>query len=253
MRKLWLVGVALVCALAVTAALVLLLKRHGEENRTLEIPEGWRAAQVYDAVDRALDKPEGTTERAAERAAKKGVLKLPAEAKGNPEGYLASATYSLEDRTPTSLLTAMVNTADKRLARDGITRYSTVTVASIAQAEADTPEDMGKVARVVANRRAQGMPLQMDSTINYALKRSTLNTTIEDTRINSPYNTYRHKGLPPSPINTPGLHARRAAADPPPGDWLYFVTVGPGDTRFTDDYEQHKKWVAEFNENQRNQ
>ncbi|GAA2062346.1 endolytic transglycosylase MltG [Streptomyces albiaxialis] len=254
-RKRWPIGVALLCvlALAAGAAVFLLLRQHEEDTATLEIPEGWRAYQVYAAVDQALDVPKGTTRKAAERAARKGTLRLPPEAKQNPEGYLAAGTYALKDRTPTSLLATMVRTYDKRLARDGIDDYGTLTTASIVQAEADNPTDMGKVARVVANRRAQGMPLQMDSTINYALKRSTLDTTHEDTRLDSPYNTYRHKGLPPTPINTPGLHARRAAAKPPQGDWLYFVTVAPGDTRFTADYEQHKKWVEEFNENQRQQ
>ena len=252
-RKRWPIGVALLCvlALAVTAALYTLLRQHKEETATVEIPEGWRAYQVYAAVDQALDVRPGTTRKAAERAARKDTLRLPREAKGNPEGYLGAGTYKLKGRTPTTLLAAMVRTSTKRAARDGVDDYRTLTVASIVQAEADNPTDMGKVARVIANRRAQGMPLQMDSTINYALKRSTLDTTAEDTRLDSPYNTYRYKGLPPTPIATPGLHARLAAAKPPRGDWLYFVTVKTGDTRFTSDYEQHKKWVEEFNENQR--
>ncbi|NEE28173.1 endolytic transglycosylase MltG, partial [Streptomyces sp. SID7982] len=118
---------------------------------------------------------------------------------------------------------------------------------SIVQAEADTPADMGKVARVVYNRLLKDMPLQMDSTINYALKRSTLDTTTADTQLDSPYNSYRIKGLPPTPIGNPGEEALRAAVRPTPGPWLYFVTVGPGDTRFTDSYDEQQKNVEEFN------
>ncbi len=68
-----------------------------------------------------------------------------------------------------------------------------------------------------------------------------------DTRLDSPYNTYLHPGLPPTPISNPGRQALRAAMEPAPGDWLYFVTVKPGDTRFTDSLEQHGRNVAEFN------
>lgn len=110
---------------------------------------------------------------------------------------------------------------------------------------------MGKVARVIYNRLDQGMPLQMDSTINYALNRSTLDTRDSDTKINSPYNTYTRMGLPPTPIGNPGEEAVRAATSPPQGDWLYFVTVKPGDTRFTSSFEEQQRNVAEFNKNKK--
>jgi UPF0755 protein len=162
--------------------------------------------------------------------------------------------------TPESLLRYMAETAGKRFGaghigagaqRHGLSVHQTVIIASIVQAEADTPEDMGKVARVVHNRLARGMALQMDSTINYALGRSTVDTTHEDTRIDSPYNTYERTGLPPTPIGNPGEQAMTAAIEPAKGDWLYFVTVRPGDTRFTADYAEHQANVAEFNAHRR--
>lgn len=242
--------------LAVAAAITVPLLLSGEENpgpRPLTVPEGWRARQVYVAVDRALRLSKGTTEGSVASAG----LPLPAEAKGNPEGYLYPATYPLTgDSTPASVLRYMVRTANERFAgrrpvavadRETVSRYETVKVASIVQAEAATDSDMGRVARVVYNRLHRRMPLQMDSTLNYALGRSTLDTTGEDTRVDSPYNTYARRGLPPTPIANPGEQAVRAAVAPRPGDWLYFVTVGPGDTRFTGNYAQHQKNVAEFN------
>jgi UPF0755 protein len=220
---------------------------------TLVVPEGWRASQVYDAVDKALALPPGTTSRALPGAG----LKLPDAAAGNPEGYLFPATYPLERKsTPQSLLTYMVDTANKRFGRapvaagaqrNALNVYQAVTVASLVQAEAATKADMGKVARVVYNRLERGMPLQLDSTINYALNRSTLKTTESDTRIESPYNSYQRMGLPPTPIDNPGEEAMRAALSPTPGDWLYFVTVRPGDTRFTSSFAEHRRNVAEFN------
>ncbi|MFC8428442.1 endolytic transglycosylase MltG [Streptomyces sp. NPDC057253] len=232
-----------------------------EQPTTLLIPEGWRAGQVYDAVDKALAQPPGT----AKRALAKAHLKLPNDAEGNPEGYLFPATYPLERNgrktTPEALLSFMVDTANKKFngapiaagaQRNAMNVYQAVTIASIVQAEAATKADMAKVARVIFNRLERGMPLQMDSTINYALNRSTLKTTSADLRIDSPYNSYQRMGLPPTPIDNPGEDAMRAAITPATGNWLYFVTVKPGDTRFTDDYEQHRRNVAEFNKNQKN-
>ncbi|MFI1650075.1 endolytic transglycosylase MltG [Streptomyces avidinii] len=242
--------------LAIGAAVLIPILRGGEVPETprrLLIPEGWRAPQVYAAVDRELKLPPGSTKAAVATAG----LALPAEAKGNPEGYLFPATYPVTSKsTPALLLAHMVRTANEKLATKavadggrahGMTPYQTATLASIIEAEAEGRADMGKVARVVHNRLAKSMPLQMDSTINYALNRSTVDTKLSDTRIDSPFNTYERQGLPPTPIDSPGLEAMAAAVAPTPGDWLFFVTVKPGDTRFSATYEEHKRHVAEFN------
>ncbi|MER6298473.1 endolytic transglycosylase MltG [Kitasatospora sp. NPDC001539] len=239
--------------MSAAAALAILIDPANANGLT--IPEGWRGYQIYSAIDKKLNLPDGTTRRTAQEQAAE--LGLPDFANGSPEGYLFPATYSVTDATtPLELLKQMVERAGKEYSRDdatvvaqtlGQSLYGLVTVASMVQGEADNTEDMGKVARVIYNRLAKGMPLQLDSTINYALGRSTLNTTVTDTKLNSPYNTYLHPGLPPSPISNPGRQAIMAALDPTPGDWLYFVTVKPGDTRFTDSYEVHQRNVAEFN------
>ncbi|MFI5569602.1 endolytic transglycosylase MltG [Streptomyces sp. NPDC051740] len=247
---------ALGAVVAGTAVAVPLLIMNGDDDSrptTLVIPEGWRASQVYAAVDKVLDLPAGTTKKSLPEAD----LKLPDEAGGNPEGYLFPATYPLKEKaTPQKLLSRMVDTADKKFngapiaagaQRNAMNVYQAVTVASIVQAEAATKADMGKVARVVFNRLERGMPLQMDSTVDYALNRGAPRTTAVDTGIDSPYNSYRRMGLPPTPIDNPGEDAVRAAISPTPGDWLYFVTVKPGDTRFTADYAEHQRNVAEFN------
>ncbi|AYC43114.1 endolytic transglycosylase MltG [Streptomyces griseorubiginosus] len=253
---------AVVAGTAVAVPLLMLDSGQGaKEPTTLLIPEGWRAGQVYDAVDKALGRPPGS----AKRSLAKAHLKLPNEAEGNPEGYLFPATYPLERNgrktTPEALLSFMVDTANKKFngapiaagaQRNAMNVYQAVTIASIVQAEAATKADMAKVARVVFNRLERGMPLQMDSTVNYALNRSTLRTTSADTRIDSPYNSYQRMGLPPTPIDNPGEDAMRAAIAPAAGNWLYFVTVKPGDTRFTDNFEEHRRNVAEFNKNQKN-
>ncbi|MFJ8942429.1 endolytic transglycosylase MltG [Streptomyces sp. NPDC102395] len=256
--RLTLIATGAVVAGAAVAVPLLTPDGHEEEKRptSLVIPEGWRANQVYEAVDKALALPAGTTRKTLPAAD----LRLPNDAEGNPEGYLFPATYPLEEKTtPQALLASMVDTANKKFngapiaagaQRNAMNVYQAVTIASIVQAEAATKDDMGKVARVVINRLERGMPLQMDSTLNYALNRFTVRTTEKDTRIASPYNSYQRMGLPPTPIDNPGEEAMQAAINPTPGDWLYFVTVKPGDTRFTASYEEHQRNVAEFNRNQ---
>ncbi|NEC26253.1 endolytic transglycosylase MltG [Streptomyces sp. SID8111] len=248
---------AVVAGTAVAVPLLTLGDDGESRPTTLVIPEGRRASQVYAAVDKALALPAGTTRKSLPKAG----LRLPQEAEGNPEGYLFPATYPLEDKaTPEKLLSAMVDAANKKFngapvaagaQRNAMNVYQAVTIASIVQAEADDPADMGKVARVIFNRLERGMPLQMDSTINYALNRSSLSTTATDTKVDSPYNSYERMGLPPTPIDNPGEAAVRAAINPTPGDWLYFVTVKPGDTRFTADFQEHQRNVAAFNAEQK--
>ncbi|KUF15247.1 MULTISPECIES: endolytic transglycosylase MltG [Streptomyces] len=255
-RRGWIAVIAIGTAAAATAVAVPLLLPDDEARpKTLTVPEGWRSGQVYAAVDKALKVRPGTTKQTVSKTD----LKLPGDAGGNPEGYLFPATYPIGSQsTPASVLSYMVNTANKKFSgghvtagadRNAVNVYQTVTIASMVEAEADSEKDMGKVARVIYNRLDRGMPLQMDSTINYALNRSTLKTTNRDTKISSPYNTYSRMGLPPTPISNPGEAAMRAATSPAPGDWLYFVTVKRGDTRFTARYEEQQRNVAEFNRN----
>ncbi|MGW1605046.1 endolytic transglycosylase MltG [Streptomyces eurythermus] len=252
-RLVTLVAGAVAAGTAVAVPLLLLAGDRDEaRTATLVIPEGWRASQVYDAVDKALRLPPGSTRKSLGKAG----LKLPGEAEGNPEGYLFPATYPIpEGATPESLLRTMVDTANDKYGlapvtagaqRNAMNLHQAVTVASIVQAEAGTKADMGKIARVILNRLARGMPLQMDSTVSYALEHDPGHTDQGSGQVQSPYNSYQRMGLPPTPIDNPGADAMRAALNPTPGDWLYFVTVRPGDTRFTADYDEHLRNVAEF-------
>ncbi|MDH6114272.1 UPF0755 protein [Kitasatospora sp. MAP12-15] len=221
----------------------------------LTVPEGWRASQIYAAIDQRLKLTAGSAQAAADQQREE--LGLPDYAGGNPEGLYYPSTYSVtSDSTPISLLRQMVRQAGVEADTDeleagassnAISPYQALVMASLVQGEADNPDDMAKVARVIYNRLAKGMALQLDSTINYALGRTTLHTTVTDTKLDSPFNTYQHTGLPPTPIDSPGHDALDAVLNPAQGDWLYFVTVQPGDTRFTDSEQQHRKNVDDFN------
>jgi UPF0755 protein len=121
-------------------------------------------------------------------------------------------------------------------------------VASILEYEANRSEDYPKVARVLYNRLAKGMPLQLDSTVSYVSQRSgDVWTTAAERADTSAYNTYQHTGLPPVPIGSPGEETIKAALDPAEGNWLYFVPdYEAKTTRFSSTLEQHNKWVAKL-------
>ena len=127
-------------------------------------------------------------------------------------------------------------------------RLTVLTKASIVQAEAASPQDMAMVARVLENRLADGMPLQLDTTVNYANGKSGITTTPEDRANPSPYNTYLHPGLPPGAISNPGEQAIEAVLAPAPGDWRFFVVINPdtGETRFARTAEEHQQNVLLF-------
>ena len=126
-----------------------------------------------------------------------------------------------------------------------------LTVASIIQAEGEQ-KDFAKVSRVIYNRLKIGMPLQMDSTVHFVKKlRGDIFLSSQSTLINSPYNTYKKYGLPPGPICSPGADAISAALKPAVGDWLYFITVAPGDTRFTKSLEEFNSWKAIYVKNRK--
>jgi UPF0755 protein len=116
-----------------------------------------------------------------------------------------------------------------------LTPYQVVIIASLIEAEVKRPQDFPQVAEVIINRMHRGMPLELDSTVNYALGTSKPFLSPTDLKTASPFNTYVHTGLPPTPIDSPGQDALQAALNPAQGNYLYFVTTDPitGDTTFT--------------------
>lgn len=185
-------------------------------------------------------------------------VKLPSGFK-SLEGLLFPAQYSFAEGTSAATaIETMLARSSKELVAVGISnspgKYSPqnlVTIASIIQAEGNEI-DFSKVSRVIRNRLEKGMPLQMDSTVHYLKKdRGKIFLSTASTFLKSPYNTYRNYGLPPGPIGNPGAKALYAAANPATGDWIYFITVAPFDTRFTSSNEEFSKWKIEYKKNLR--
>jgi len=175
------------------------------------------------------------------------------------EGLLFPAQYSFAKGTSAlEALQSMINRATTELSKSGVTAgvegfsaQQLVTMASIIQAEGNT-QDFTKISRVIRNRLEKGMPLQMDSTVHYVKKvRGKIFLSTESTLLKSDYNTYRKYGLPPGPIGNPGFDALFASANPAVGDWIYFITVAPGDTRFTESNDQFSVWKIEYKKNLR--
>ena len=166
------------------------------------------------------------------------------------EGIYFPAQYSFAKGTSSVVaLQSMVDRFAKEAKNVGLTKESELIVASLVQAEGD-PQDFSKISRVIYNRLKIGMPLQLDTTVQYVLKkRGSVFLSTNSTLINSPYNTYKHYGLPAGPIGNPGVAAMSAALHPAVGDWLYFITVKPGDTRFTKSHDEFLLWKNEYEKN----
>ena len=129
---------------------------------------------------------------------------------------------------------------------NGLSPYQVVVVASIVQKEATTVGDMAKVARVILNRLAAGMNLQLDSTVRYATGNFSSPLTQANLNTPSPFNTYVSPGLPPAPISEPSMQALNAVLHPSSGSWLYFVALkGHSSESFFNTYAQQEQAISQ--------
>ncbi|MER5484678.1 endolytic transglycosylase MltG [Streptomyces sp. NPDC002812] len=238
----------------------------------LTISEGMRNSTVYDAIDKKLEKPAGTTKDIAFKQAK--TLGLPAWANNDPkimdplEGFLFPMRYDLtKDSTPESLLKQMVKNATDKYTELGVegkakelgldNPLQVITVASLVNAEGKNHDDFRKMSEVVYNRLKKtndvtNRKIEFDSTYNYIKGKSEINFNITEARaFVHPYNTHNVAGLPPGPIGNPGMDALTATLSPDHGGWMFFVSVDGDKTTFTKTYDEHLKLVAEFQARQK--
>jgi UPF0755 protein len=229
-------------------ALAILVDPKNRIVTRVTIPEGLWATEIFARLSKASGIPVEEYTAAAKQVQQIG---LPAAAKGNIEGYLFPASYEFgPSSSAVDQLKEMIAESTKRLDALGITpdqMERTVTVASLVEGEARTEADQAKVARVIENRLAKKMSLGLDSTVNYIFKKRGVPTQ-DMLNSSNPYNTRRFPGLPPGPIGNPGESALTAAANPPAGPWMYFVTVNldTGETKFATTYQEHQQFVQEF-------
>jgi UPF0755 protein len=240
-----------------SSALQLMLDPESRADSRLVLPEGLRLEQTVNTAAKATSLPKSDFQKVLQDPQQ---LDLPTWAKNRPEGFMFPASYDLSgNETARSLLRNLVKrfnqaSADLSLeqrAKDvGLSPYQVMIVASLLQAEA-APSDFGKVARVIYNRLAADMPLQLDSTVSYALGVTRLQLSEDQLKTPSAYNTYLRRGLPPRPINSPGEAAIEAALSPPKGKWLYFVLIDPAsrETKFAKTYDEFLALKKQYQQN----
>ena len=131
-----------------------------------------------------------------------------------------------------------INTVKKIILNSGHSESDIVITASILEGEA-LPADRSTVAGILWKRISTGMPLQVDSSIKYITGKGSVDLSLNDLKINSPYNTYVYTGLPPTPINNPGIQAIISAATPTQTDYLYFLTEKDGTIHYAKTFAEH--------------
>lgn len=239
------------------------LQQGRNAGTALTIPEGWRLAQIADAIEA---KRPGSRSELLQIAAGEP-FDLPFLADRPPgaslEGYLFPDTYQIDkDTTPRRLIETMLRVFGQRVGPDLAARararnlnvHQVVTLASIVEREARISTERRLIAAVYLNRLRRDMLLQADPTVQFALRPTNAaladgvywktNLTGADLQVDSPYNTYRRKGLPPGPIASPGLESIQAVLDAGTTDLLYFVARPDGSHLFATTLAEHNANVA---------
>jgi UPF0755 protein len=241
-----------------STAYALLLNQKNLVQVTVTIPEGWRLSQIVAYLGAKSGIPASAYQAVLKNPAQ---LHLPAYANGKPEGYLFPATYEVvPHESALGVLSGMVQRFEQEAVqvnlptvakRVHLTQGQVIIMASLVQAEGGRTSDYSKIARVIYNRLARGIPLELDSTVLYGLNTYGIIANDQQLKSSSPYNTYKYKGLTPGPIDNPGAAAIAAAVNPAAGNWLYFVTVNPktGETLFTASQAQFEQYRAELQHN----
>lgn len=209
---------------------------------TVTIPEGF----VLDQIAARLEKQAGIPQDEFMALARGGAGEF---ADGHPylsdvyrdslEGYLFPKTYRIKEGAgATEVIEMMLDQFDKELeqvdtdaaAARGLSLNELVVAASMIERETRVDKERRLVSSVIYNRLARSMRLEIDATIEYVLPGNRFRLRYSDLRIDSPYNTYRNKGLPPGPISNPGLESLKAAADPAETDYIYYVLTSKNGT-----------------------
>lgn len=231
------------------AALAAMQDPKNRLDHSVVLPEGLTQSQILERTSKGLGLPLADLQAAVKNPKDYGV-DAP-----SLEGWLFPALYTFNPGTSAhDVVKTMVDRMRQELSDAGVAaadQQKILTIASIVQREARQAQDFPKVARVIDNRLAQGMKLQMDSTAQYgygSLHNGTVSSSAAALKDDNPWNTYVIPGLPKGPISNPGADAIAAALHPAAGNWLYFVTVNlnTGDTVFSSTYADHEKAIAQW-------
>ena len=212
---------------------------------TITIPEGFALSNIAPLLGRALSVPPESVIVAASDSALRNRLDVPTP---TLEGYLFPDTYTFAEGTSAAeavrMLVAQFEKVwkpewDARLQQLAMSRHDIITLASIIEKEARLAEERPVISAVYHNRLKRGMLLQADPTVQYALGRHVDRVLFKDLEVDSRYNTYKHLGLPPGPIASPGAASIEAALFPANVPYLYFVASPDGHHEFRQTFAEH--------------
>lgn len=225
----------------------------------ITIPEGYSIKQTGRLLEKkySLSKEKFISEASNDSLI--NILGLKGKIK-NLEGFLYPDTYEVQPTiSERKFVFLLFNEFRKRIINSDILEtgnekadsvlLSIVTLASIIQGETNINKEMPVIAGVYINRMNKEMRLEADPTIQYIIPDGPRRLLFQDLKINSGYNTYMNKGLPPGPINNPGIDAIKAALNPEEHNFIFFVATGEGGHKFTENYQQHLEAVKEYKAN----
>jgi UPF0755 protein len=214
-------------------------------EHSVTIPEGLALRDIVPLLARTTGAPVESLWVAARDSDARRRLKIPTP---DLEGYLFPDTYRFMygtgAREAVRELVRRFESVwepawDARAAELGMTRHAIITLASIVEKEARLAEERPVISAVYHNRLRQGMPLQADPTVQYAIGEHRTRVLYRDLKVDSPYNTYRNRGLPPGPISSPGRASIEAALYPANVPYRYFVAHPDGHHEFRVTFEEH--------------
>ncbi len=220
---------------------------------TATIPEGYRITEIADLLE-----AKGLVDKAAfiEATRNRELLESLHIPSGSLEGYLYPETYKFSKAGGARrIVQTLLDTFKERVLQPErvqqaeamqFTLHEIVTLASLIEKETGLAKERKLISSVFHNRLAKKMRLQTDPTVIYAMVDFDGNIRKKDLSIDSPYNTYKHFGLPPGPIASPGLESIQAALDPEESDFLYFVSRKDGSHQFSTNYKDHIRAVRKY-------
>ena len=232
-------------------------------SRQVTIPEGLRVEQIGDLLEKSGVVSKSDFLAALDKSRYQTAFLSQLQDDTDLEGFVFPASYQFSRTvTATQVVQELLqgfqdNVADKvQLEGQSLTLEQVVTLASIVEREAVVPQDRPLIASVYLNRLAAGIPLQADPTVQFALTSDPASVTtfgywktdlsLDDLKVNSPYNTYVNQGLPPGPIANPGLASIEAVIRPAHTDYLFFVAKPDGSHVFARTLEEHLQNVKKY-------
>ena len=237
---------------ATNSKIIARLMQPGIRTKNVTIPEGLTIKQIASLLSQELEIDSAEFVRLCEDSAFARELGIPVN---RLEGYIFPETYNfywessscdIIKRTVEQFFSIFNDTLKEQLQKSGLSLHEAVTLASIIQGEVMIDDEAPIVSAVYHNRLKRRIPLAADPTIQYLLPDGPRRLLNKDLEIDSPYNTYKNRGLPPGPVNNPGRIANEAAINPADVDYIYFVAKGDGSHAFNRTHSGHLRDKQKF-------